>query len=934
MGAKPNLAAPHPMKSVSRWLIAAVLCLGAIVRTHASAPPTYLDVVTLSMPNNTAGQPDAVHTIWFVSFSYNATANTTTFTYVLHSGRSPAISHWDLGVSLACNPSLVSAGPDVFVMPAKGDPTANGFTGIKFDTSYSDNGYRTETFTLSGEYSVGEIPVLIKAGNGTPPYVSGTILGPVCNGAPPPPPLALTCPEAADSLVGPVCNDAGKSFATVAKSALPAFAVTGGVAPVITTSYLLNGASFYTPTASDDGAGLQFPIGTTTVMVTATSASTNETKSCNYTVQVDYCGPKLIGDGIVRSCSRVVTFGAELFRSEAGDIVSFESTPISGSTFAVGTTSVSFTVADSAGNVTEGTFDVVVTDTDSPQIARTADLVIANDPGQCSGTLAFEMPAIVDCNLDTVTVSPALGSALAVGTHTVTITATDSAGNAPATSSFTVTVVDREAPVVTGASDIATSTAAGECSAVVNFSVGVTDNCPGATVTTYPASGSVFAKGDTTVRVVATDAAGNTTESSFTVFVVDREAPQVFVPADIVVGTDAGQCSASVALDFSATDNCPGVTVASSWTGGAFPKGTTVVTVTATDAAGNVTAKSFSVTVVDREAPVLSIPSNLTVPTAAGLCAASVPLSIGATDNCPDVTVTTDWTGGMFPKGTTTVTVTAVDASGNTTAGSFTVTVVDRESPTINCPADIVAYAAGVTSLSLNPGTATYADNCGATLTATRSDGATLGSAFPVGTTVIRWIATDDAGNTAWCEQKIVVANTLGAGGGHTMGFWSNKNGQSVFNSFNGTAAMLNALNLRSANGSPFDLPVTAAGLNTSTSSSTLSSWLNGTSATNMAYMLSGQLAAMKLNVHFAGSTALAKFGSGVNGNAYLYAPGALSANAWGVTTVNALIAEANASLGTHGLTPSGAAAREYQTALKNALDRGNNNLNFVIVPN
>ncbi|MCM2276135.1 MAG: HYR domain-containing protein, partial [Candidatus Didemnitutus sp.] len=463
---------------------------------------------------------------------------------------------------------------------------------------------------------------------------------------------------------------------------------------------------------------------------------------------------------------------------------------------------------------------------------------------------------------------------------------------------------------------------------------GVTDNCPGATVTTLPASGSVFAKGDTTVRVIATDAAGNTTESSFTVSVADHEAPQVFVPADLTVGTDAGQCSATVALDYRATDNCPGVTVSSSWTGGAFPKGTTVVTVTATDAAGNTAAQSFSVTVIDNEAPVLTIPSNITVATAPGLCAASVPFTFSATDNCPDVTVSADWTGGMFPKGTTTVTVTATDASGNITTGSFTVTVVDRESPTINCPSDLVAYAAGVTSLALNPGTATYADNCGATLSTTRSDGQPLDAAFPVGTTVVRWIATDDAGNTAWCEQKIVVANTLGAGGGHTMGFWSNKNGQSVFNSFNGTAAMLNAMNLRSANGSPFDLPVTAAGLNTSTSFSTLSSWLNATSATNMAYMLSGQLAAMKLNVHFAGTTALAKFGTGVNGHAYIHAPGAQSANAWGITTVNALIAEANAALGANGLTLSGSAARDYQTALKTALDRGNNNLNFVIVPN
>jgi hypothetical protein len=41
-------------------------------------------------------------------------------------------------------------------------------------------------------------------------------------------------------------------------------------------------------------------------------------------------------------------------------------------------------------------------------------------------------------------------------------------------------------------------------------------------------------------------------------------------------------------------------------------------------------------------------------------------------------------------------------------------------------------------------------------------------------------------------------------------------------------------------------------------------------------------------------------------------------------------MAEANTELGLHGLTLSGSPYRSYQEALKNALDRANNNLSFV----
>ena len=147
----------------------------------------------------------------------------------------------------------------------------------------------------------------------------------------------------------------------------------------------------------------------------------------------------------------------------------------------------------------------------------------------------------------------------------------------------------------------------------------------------------------------------------------------------------------------------------------------------------------------------------------------------------------------------------------------------------------------------------------------------------------------------------------LGAGGGHTLGFWSNKNGQALIGSDD--LALLVSLNLRNANGTSFD-PTTKSGYRT---------WLLSANATNMAYMLSAQLSAMELNV----------LNGLVSGGALVYAPGTTTANGAGFATVNAQMSEANAALGADGYTPSGDSNRSYQEALKNALDNANNNLTF-----
>ena len=168
----------------------------------------------------------------------------------------------------------------------------------------------------------------------------------------------------------------------------------------------------------------------------------------------------------------------------------------------------------------------------------------------------------------------------------------------------------------------------------------------------------------------------------------------------------------------------------------------------------------------------------------------------------------------------------------------------------------------------------------------------------------------------------------LGTGGGLTLGFWSNKNGQALFGSDD--LALMVSLNLRNANGSNFDPG----------SYNQFRNWLLSANATNMAYMLSAQLAAMELNVN----------NGKVNGGGAIFigaAPAGCNVpglSAFGFITVNALMNAANSgatcdpgptncSLAGAGLTVAAGTARSCQEFMKTALDKGNNNLSIFVLP-
>jgi gliding motility-associated-like protein len=219
-----------------------------------------------------------------------------------------------------------------------------------------------------------------------------------------------------------------------------------------------------------------------------------------------------------------------------------------------------------------------------------------------------------------------------------------------------------------------------ECGAIVNYELPIVlDNCAGATttITNGLMPGSFFPLGTTFLAFDITDAAGNTVQCSFNITIEDTELPVLNCPLDITVGNTLDSCGAFV--NYVAplfTDNCTSgnaVLVAGPAPGGYFEVGTTEVTYSATDGAGNSIECSFFVTVNDVQAPESVLCPDDVVQEDAIVNY----IQPEFTDNCSYTVVQTEGliSGDVFPHGYTTVTYVATDPAGNMDDCSFEVLI-------------------------------------------------------------------------------------------------------------------------------------------------------------------------------------------------------------------------------------------------------------------
>jgi gliding motility-associated-like protein len=297
--------------------------------------------------------------------------------------------------------------------------------------------------------------------------------------------------------------------------------------------------------------------------------------------------------------------------------------------------------------------------------------------------------------------------------------------------------------------------------------IGATTFCQGGSVTLMatPGTSYLWSGNNATTQSNTVSAAGNytvtvmnaagCTATSTPVAVTVNALPAV--PVVVASGPTAICPSGSVTL------TAPAGFTTYSWNNGATSPSITVniagnYKVTVTNANGcSATSALTVVTVGDNTAPVIVSPANITLNLTAGCSVSNLNLGTPVvTDNCLIAYVSNN-APYTFPIGTTVVTWTALDASGNVATANQTITIVDTIAPVISVPATVtVAANNGCDATGVFIGDATATDNC--TITTITNDAPTV---FPLGTTVVTWIATDASGNADTLTQNIVVEDLM-----------------------------------------------------------------------------------------------------------------------------------------------------------------------------
>ncbi|XP_033120622.1 hyalin-like isoform X2 [Anneissia japonica] len=498
---------------------------------------------------------------------------------------------------------------------------------------------------------------------------------------------------------------------------------------------------------SSHTSGQQFPLGQTTVVVTATDAAENSA-TCTFSVEINDNTPP-----VFTNCPTSITVNAPL--GEAFAVVSwpllvatdnsqdppiFNETSTEGS-FGIGNTRLAFSATDGSDNTGLCVFSITVIDDERPLFTFCPpDVYISTEVGLPSASANWIEPVAEDNSglAPTIYQTRASGERFWIGTETVTYVATDTSYNNN-TCAFIVVVNDDEPPQISNCSD--------------NIEESAPDTSNFAIVTWLPPD--------------ITDNSGST--PTVTANFQPDITPPVFVncPSDMMTNSDPNEATTIVTWDLlNSTDNSGLIPTISDpdLTSIELRIGIHQIVFTAEDTFGNIDFCQFNVTVIDNEPPVfLNCPNNRTVSTDHRMSTATVNWDeLVITDNSGDpITVHhSHLTGHGFPIGYHTVNITAVDSSWNSVTCIFNVLIEDSEAPVFhNCPTDI--FLETLHRSSFNNGywdDVEITDNSG--LTSNVTTNYESGDVFYLGQSHVVYSATDAASNMENCSFTVVVLDT------------------------------------------------------------------------------------------------------------------------------------------------------------------------------
>jgi gliding motility-associated-like protein len=349
--------------------------------------------------------------------------------------------------------------------------------------------------------------------------------------------------------------------------------------------------------------------------------------------------------------------------------------------FAKGSNILTWTVTDTAGNITLVNQTINIVDNEDPVLMIPADILNA---GSCSDSIGTAS-ATDNCG-DPLTITNNASATLSIGDNFIEWAAEDASGN-KVFAIQKVVVLDTTSPTITAPADLTLTAVSGVC--LTNLNLGtptnVTDNCTVNTPTNdAPAS---FSTGITTVTWTVTDNAipANTATAIQIINIIDNIPPELIAPLgpktiNVCASSALGEIKESNINDcsppFTITNNKPSE----------FPPGTTSVTWTIIDRFGNSNTFIQSVTYDVNISPIIEVQENnkiIEVNTDPGTCFAIIDIvdpDISGDSECNGFTFKSD-APFKFPKGTTLITWTASDTFGNQSTATQTVIVNDNQAP-------------------------------------------------------------------------------------------------------------------------------------------------------------------------------------------------------------------------------------------------------------
>jgi len=466
------------------------------------------------------------------------------------------------------------------------------------------------------------------------------------------------------------------------------------------------GANTVTLTATDVNGNVSSE--TATVTIEDKIGATVLTK--NITVQLDATGNAAIAASDVDNGST----------DACGLTLALDTTSFNCSN--VGANTVTLTATDANGNISSETATVtiedkiaatVLTKNITVQLDATGNATIAASDVDNSSTDA--------CGIATLALDTTSFNCSNVGANTVTLTATDANGNV-SSETATVTIEDKIAATVLTKNITVQLDATGNATiAASDVDNGSTDAC-GLTLALDTASFNCSNVGANTVTLTATDANGNVSAETATVTIEDKIAATVLTK-NITVQLDAtGNATIAASdVDNGSTDAC-GLTLALDTTSfNCSNVGANTVTLTATDANGNVSSETATVTIEDKIAPIVSA-KNITIQLDA---TGNATITGNDVDNASSDVCNGILTYSVSPNtfncsnvGANNVTLTVTDASGNFDTATATVTIEDKTAPIVVTKNITIHFDtlgnASIAAADVNDGSTTV---CGGTLT-------------------------------------------------------------------------------------------------------------------------------------------------------------------------------------------------------------------------